>query len=280
MRYFIALLILVWSLPSAAQAMYSKSTEFSALRVSYAAMQSVLDKAGSLASTANGGSKPEREELVLQAKELKISLSGHQFLPSPAKVPDQFDRLSYSYFAASGSPITQLELDFSGYRRAFTVRGSSADQVDALFAALSADLTALSHPVGGGAFQSLGRFGLLCVFVLGIMTGWNWYVLRSRAYAAVTIASIATLLLVLALPLDQLLAGFLAVKGDPSALVRYGAEISFLGLVLAIAGVPAAVLPFLGRSRIVDGTTRDSGSQEQNSGAREARETNGPEPPQ
>ena len=253
MHYIIALLILACSLPTTAQPTYTKSTEFSALRVSYAALQSVLDKAGSLALTANGGSKPEREELELQAKELKLSLSGRQFVASPAKIPNQVDRLSYSYIAATGSPITQLELNFSGNRRDLTVRGSSADQVDALFATLSVDLTALSHPVGGGALQSFLGFPMIFFIILmGALNGWNWYWTRLRGYATVTLALIAALLLVVGLPLDQLLSGFLAVRGDPSPLVRYGAEISFLGLFLAVVGVPAAVLPFLGRRRTLD----------------------------
>ena len=114
MRYVIALLIFAWSSLATSQPMYSKSTEFSALRVSYASIQSVLDKAGSLVSTANGEAKPEREELVLQAKDLRIHLPGRQLLASPAKLPDQIDRLNYSFFATSTSPITQLEFEFSG----------------------------------------------------------------------------------------------------------------------------------------------------------------------
>jgi hypothetical protein len=267
MRHILALLALVWSLPSAAQAMYSKSTEFSALRVSYSAMQTLLDKAGSLSSTANGGSIPEREEVALQARELKISLSGRQFLSSPAKVPDQIDSLNYSYFASRGSPITQVELDLSGYRRVLAVRGSSADQVDAVFAALSSELTALSHPVGGGAVQSFLRVMMLTIFVpLAVATGWNWYVLRSRAYAAVAIGSIGVLLLMLILPLDQLLAGFLAVRGDPSVAVRYGPEISLVGLLLAIVGIPAAVLPFLSRRQPAVRALQAPDPQEQGSG--------------
>ncbi len=279
MRHILALLFLAWSSSSAAQAMYSKSTEFSALRASYTAVQSMLDKAGSLSSAANGGSSPEREEIVLHVRELKISLSGRQFLSSPAKVPDQIDGFNYSLFAGRGSPITQLELDFSGYRRVLTVRGSSADQVDALFATLSADLTALSHPVGGGTLQSFLGFAALALFLpLGVLTGWNWYVSRSRGYAAVAIGSIATLVLMLILPLNQLLAGFLAVRGDPSLFVRYGAEISLLSLVLAIGGIPASVLPFIGGRRSVGRTTHDSGSREQSADAKEVPQASPPTP--
>ena len=91
--------------------------------------------------------------------------------------------------------------------------------------------------------------------VLGAMTGYNWYWTRSRGYAKFTIAAIAAILLVVALPIDQLLAGFLAVRGDPSVLVRYGAEISLIGLLLAVTGVPAAVQPFLIRRRKTRGLT-------------------------
>jgi ABC-type multidrug transport system fused ATPase/permease subunit len=253
MRYILILFMLVWSSSATSQAMYSKTTEFSALRVSHTAIQSVLDKAGSLASTANEGLKPEREEVILQANKLIISLSGRQLLGSPAKIPDQVDKLSYAYFAASRSPISQLELDFSGYRRSLTVRGSSADQVDALFALLSADITALSHPIGGGALQTIISFVSMSVLLpLCVIASWNWYVVRSRRYGIVPIVLTLIIILVQILPFDQFLAGFLAVRGDPSMFVRYGAEITIFSITISILGLLPMLSPFLFRKQKAD----------------------------
>jgi hypothetical protein len=250
MRTILTILTLIFAGPVFAQPLYSKSTEFSALRVSYAALQAVLDKANALAVSANGGAKPEREEITLRARELRINLPGNKLIASPAKVPDQIDQLTYSFAGRASAPIVQLELDLTEYRRTLTVRGSSADQVDALFAAISTELAAMSHPIGGGVLQALlGLPMLLTLSLVLLITGWNWYDTRAVGYGAVAIATLVALVIAATLPLDHLLAGFLGVRGEPSALVRYGAEISFLGLLLALVGVPAAVMPFLTRKQ-------------------------------
>jgi hypothetical protein len=51
------------------------------------------------------------------------------------------------------------------------------------------------------------------------------------------------------LPITDLLAGFLAVRGDPTFMIRYGAEISFLGLMLSVLGVPLTVLQLVSNPR-------------------------------
>ena len=261
MRRFLATLVLICAGSVSAQPLYSKTTEYAALCVSYSALQAVLDKAHSLASSANGGAKPEREELTLGARELRINLPGNNLVSTPAKVPEQIDQLKYSFIGGASAPIVQVELDLAGYRRTLTVRGSSADQVDALFATISSDLLAMSHPIGGTSLQRL--LGLPLLWTLGVMlilTGWSWYVTRARGYGAIAIATLAAFALTVALPLDQMLAGFFGVRGDSSALVRYGPEISFFGLLLAFVGIPAAVLPFWKRKQ-VDATSTGRAEQ-------------------
>lgn len=73
MRTILTIITLIFAGSVFAQPLYSKSTECSALCVSYAALQAVLDKANALAVSANGGAKPEREEITLRARELRIT---------------------------------------------------------------------------------------------------------------------------------------------------------------------------------------------------------------
>ena len=56
------------------------------------------------------------------------------------------------------------------------------------------------------------------------------------------IFSLLGLVLVVALPFNDLLAGFAVYQGDPSWLVRYAPEMAFASFILTIAGIALSFL--------------------------------------
>ncbi len=84
-----------------------------------------------------------REEVKLKSGKTEIVISGHQLLPTGARIPDRIDTFTYSYSSSvEGAPIKRVYLDFRDYNRTLTVEGPSPEQVDAVFATLREDLAA------------------------------------------------------------------------------------------------------------------------------------------
>jgi hypothetical protein len=246
MRTLIALVLFVFTDMASAQANYTKTAEIPPLRVSFTALQAVLDKTEKLVASANSGVKPQREELVLKAGAVRVTIPGRTLAPLNAKVPEQIEFLSYTYSTLNQSPVTRVDFDFSDYRRTLTVEGPSPEQVDAIFAAIREDLIALSSTVGGSGIKTM--LGFPTYWLLMLIFGWSgsdWYSRRSQRSLATAAATASALLLLLVLPTGDLLAGFLAIRGEPSFMIRYGPEMSFIGLILTVIGIPFTVLQLL-----------------------------------
>lgn len=234
---------------ASAQVSYKKDAELPPLRVSFAAVQAVLDKTDKLVASANSGAGPTREELVMKSGTIHVTVPGHNLTSPSIRTPDRLESLTYSYLIYSSAPtyigsnVTRVHFDFSDYRRTLTVEGPSPEHVDAVFAAAREDLLAMSSPIGGSGARML--FGPFAYWLLASIIGWSahgWFRDKSRSSLTVLVASASVLLLVLVLPTADLLAGFFAVRGDPSFMIRYGPEISFVGLLIAILLAPLTVL--------------------------------------
>ena len=247
------LLILVLALAEGvalAQANYTKTVELPPLRVSFADLQAVLDKAEKLASSANLGAKARREEVVMKAGAVQVTIPGRVLSPPNAKVPDQLDSLTYTYTAVEPSSVTRMNVDFSDYRRTLTVEGPSPEQVDAIFSTMREDLVALSSPIGGSGIKivlGLPAYWMLLV-ILGL-SGSMWYSNRGSKSLAIVLSTATVFLLLMLLPINDLLAGFLAIRGEPSFMVRYGPQISFIGLLFAVVGIPITVIQLFGTGK-------------------------------
>jgi hypothetical protein len=82
--------------------------------------------------------------------------------------------------------------------------------------------------------------------MIGGWVGADWYSRRSPRSLGVLISAAVVMLLLAVLPIDEILAGFSAIRGEPSFLVRYGPEISFISFILAVVGIPIGVVQLLG----------------------------------
>jgi hypothetical protein len=242
-------LLVICGFPALADTNYSKTTELPPLRVSFAELQSALDKGSSLMNAANSSASAWREELELRKGELRVKMSGHRLDPEGAKIPQSLDFFEYTALTRDPAPITRLALSFADYRRSLSVEGQSPEQVDAVFSALREDFSRLSTPVGGftlRTFLGLPAIWLLVVVLGGLAAAWA---LTHRRILLLPVSICALLLTaLLLLPLADLLAGFSAVRGDASFIVRYGPEISFWALVVGACAIPLSLLPLLSRT--------------------------------
>ena len=126
----------------------------------------------------------------------------------------------------------------------FTVEGQSPEQVDATFSAIRDDLMKLSSSFGGPMFRV---FFFLTALTIGVSLFLRfaelWLQTRRNNYLLPILIIACLAALVIVLPIQEALAGFSAINGDPSIAVRYGPEIALLSLIIAIVAIPLSLLP-------------------------------------
>ena len=234
---------------------YSKTVELPPLRGSFEDLQAMLDKISSLVKAANKGSSSWQEELHLRKGEQTIKMSGHRLVSEAVKIPPSIDSFDYTgRIAYTGrdreetNPINQVAISLHDYGRSISVEGQSPEQVDAVVSALQGDLSKFSISFGNFGKTFLTWPGRLFgpILFLGWVLFLIWVIwVQTRRRILVVPAAICVVLLIalLILPLDELFAGFSAVRGEASLLVRYGPEITLCSLVLSLLGlvVPTAI---------------------------------------
>lgn len=191
-------------------------------------------------ATANSkeSSRLRREEVSLYKGEHRITFSGHTLNVERARIPQAIDRLEYSVSAEEPAAVSRIQMSFSNFSRELKVEGSSADQVDAVFSSLKDDLIDISSVVGGPLF-TFYLFGALSLgmFLYIFSTLFDWVKLKKRPLFAPLGLSVIAFILLWTLPIGQMFKGFSAIQGDASFMVRYGPQISFLGLILSFVGI-------------------------------------------
>jgi hypothetical protein len=220
---------------------YTRTRELPALKISFTDMQSALDKAANLLSSANveAPKKKEfyfRETLTLGTGPDQIEIAGHSF-PANARVPKAAYALSYSY-SWPDAPVSRLQLDLGDFTRRLTVSGTAVDQVEAISAALERDLSQHSA-IGGAMLRQPAGYLMFAILLISLVYG-GGYCIAERQWRAlgVPIFSFIGLVLLFALPFNDLLAGFAVYQGDPSWIVRFEPQLAFAGLIITIAAIP------------------------------------------
>jgi hypothetical protein len=122
---------------------YIRTRELPALKISFADMQSILEKAANLLSDANVNAPKKKEfyfheTLTLGKEPDQIEIAGHSF-PANARLPKAAYPLSY-YYSWTDAPVSKLQLDLRDFLSRLTVSGTAVDQVEAISAALERDL--------------------------------------------------------------------------------------------------------------------------------------------
>ncbi|MSP38974.1 MAG: hypothetical protein EXR70_10835 [Deltaproteobacteria bacterium] len=222
---------------------YTKTASLPPLRITYQELQTVLDKCAKLMLSANSASTPGPYSATLRLKfgDAEIKIPGHQLENSGVKLPKLATEISYTASAVirNTAPVATVSILFYDWDRRLTVEGQSPEQVDALFASVKSDLLAISSPMGGSMFRGIVGF---IIFTICFLVAWygffTWLVTRQPRLIIPVLLACLGIAMLFVLPFDQFLAGFSVSHFDPSFASRYGSELSLLGVLLTVAGIP------------------------------------------
>src|SRR5437667_7888210 len=262
-RILLLLFLLASSNLSAAepQPQYTRTRQLPALRMTFADMQVILDKAAHLMADANKeaakkaneakegnglqdlflfSQRSPRETLTVGTGPDEIQIAGHTFSGN-AHISKAAYALSYSYSWAE-APVSKLELDLRDYARHLSVTGTAVDQVQAISAALEGDLS--EHSAIGGDNVRLNLVGATVIVLLMSLTFGAAYCFLEKKwrFLGIPIFSLVGLILLFMLPLKDVFAGFALYEGEASWIVRYAPQIGFVGLIITI--VLSLIIPW------------------------------------
>ena len=201
-------------------------------------LDAILLKTHSLIDVANGPEDLGRETVKVSIDGQDIEIP-HLSLASSVAFPNEVFGFSYVYNQAD-KPISSVTIDLGDTLRRVSVSGESVDKVDALSKLLEKEFRRYATAVGGLKFRRVTGICLSMLFLTSVMIGsaycWNK---RNRSALGIPICSAVGFLLVLLVPWNKFLPGFVLYQSySPFFLIRHAPEIFFLCVVAALFGIP------------------------------------------
>src|SRR5215208_6984352 len=226
---------------------FSQVRDLPALNIGATDLDAILLETHALIDAANGPEDSGRETVKVSIDGQDIEIP-HLSLASSVAFPNKVFGFSYTYYQ-SDKPISSVTIDLSDSLRRVSVSGESADKVEALSKLLEKDFRSYTTAVGGLKFRRVSGICLTMLFLTSLMISsayyWNT---RNRMALGMPICSAIGFLLVLLVPWNKLLPGFvLYQRYSPFFLVRHASHVSVLALVAISAGIPFSY--FLARKR-------------------------------
>jgi len=212
------------------------------LRLAATDLDTVLEKTRLVIVEANGRvvdqhSFWESVRLGIRGHEIEIP---HFSMASSVAFPKEVFKFSYAYNQPD-KPISSVTLDFGDYSRRVSVSGEDVTQVERVSKLMEKDLLPYSATIGGAKFRRVIGVCLSVVFLTSIIGGGYCWKTRHHTALGMLICSVLGLLLLLFVPWDRYFAGFALYQSySPFFLIRHAPEISFLAVVLALAGIPVS----------------------------------------
>jgi hypothetical protein len=221
---------------------FSQAYDLPPLKMGATDLDAILLETHALIDAANG---PEDSGWEM----VKVSIDGqnieipHLSLASSVAFPNEVFGFSYTYQQAD-KPISSITIDLGDSLRRVSVSGESADKVEALSKLLDKDFRRYATAAGGVNFRRVAGVCLSMFFLTSLMIGsaycWNT---RNRSALGMPICSAVGFLLVLLVPWNRFLPGFvLYQRYSPFFLVRHAPEIFVLSVVAALFGIPLSYL--------------------------------------
>ena len=217
----------------------SKIRDLPPLKMGATDLDAILLEARSLIDAANGSEELSREAVKINIHSQDIEIP-HLSLASSVAFPNEVFGFSYVYNQAD-KPISSVTIDLGDSSRRISISGESADKVEELSRVLEKDFCRYSTAAGGLKFRRVAGICLSMLFLSSLMISgaYCWNNRNSRVALGMPICSAIGFLLLLLVPWNRFLSGFvLYQRYSPFFLVRHAPEIFFLALVAAIAGIP------------------------------------------
>ena len=202
-------------------------------------LDTILLESRAFIDTANG-SDDSGWEIV------KVSIAGqdieipHLSLASSVAFPNEVFGFSYSY-QQGDKPISSVTIDLGDSLRRVSVSGESADKVEELSKVLEKDFHRYSAIAGGLKFRRVAGICLSMLFLSSLMIScaYCWNNRNSRVALGMPICAATGFLLLLLLPWNRFLPGFvLYQRYSPFFLIRHAPQIFVLCLAVALLGIP------------------------------------------
>ena len=217
---------------------FSQVRDLAPLKMGATDLDAILLKTRALIDAANGpeGSGRETVRVSIDGQDIEIP---HLSLASSVAFPNEVFGFSYMY-NQDDKPISSVTIDLGNSLRRVSVSGESADKVEALSKLLDKDFHRYSTAAGGVKFRRVAGVCLSMLFLTSLMIGTAYYWNnRNRTALGIPISSAVGFLLVLLLPWNRFLPGFvLYQRYSPFFLIRHAPEILFLCVVAALVGIP------------------------------------------
>ena len=227
---------------------FSQICDLPTLKLGATDLDAILLKTHSLIDEANGpeASGWETVKLSIDGQDIEIP---HLSLASSVAFPNEVFDFSYTYNQAN-KPISSVTIVLSDSLRRISVHGESADSVEALSKLLEKDFHRYATVAGGTRFRRVTGICLSMLFLTALMIGsvyyWNN---RNRTALGIPICSAIGFLLVLLVPWNRFLPGFvLYQRYSQFFLIRHAPEMFFLCVVAALFGI--ALFYFLSRKQL------------------------------
>ncbi len=221
---------------------YGRNITFGTIKISYEELNRVVSKIHNFTEQANADyhDKNALEKMTLSDGKRTITLRNQLSLQSVKELPAASYRLLFSYENDNQlAPITSVQLDFSDSSRNLSVEGNNFEQVDALFSLLSEQMNTYSFYIGGPMQRTLGGFACLIILFLALLFLMHPNVKApGKLVVSAIIFSLVFLILLLALPFNRWLPGFLLYDPKAAFLPRNSPIFTFLGFILT-------TLPFI-----------------------------------
>ena len=222
----------------------SNATEFSQtydlppLKLGATDLDAILLETNAFINMANGSEDSGWDivKLTIDGQNIEIP---HLSQASSVAFPNEVFAFSYTYQQAS-KPISSVTIDLGDSSRRVSVNGESADKVGALSKLLEKDFRRYATAAGGVKFRRVAGVCLSMLFLTSLMiSGTYYWKNRNRSALGVLICSAVGFLLVLLVPWNRFVPGFvLYQRYSPFFLIRHAPQIFLLCLVAALVGIP------------------------------------------
>jgi hypothetical protein len=226
---------------------FSQVRDLPPLKMGATDLDAILLETNAFINVANGSEDSGWDivKLTIDGQNIEIP---HLSQASSVAFPNEVFRFSYTYQQAS-KPISSVTIDLGDSSRRVSVSGASADKVEELSKLLDRDFRRYATAVGGLKFRRVAGICLSMLFLSSLMISSTYYWNnRNRSALGILICSAVGFLLVLFVPWNRFVAGFvLYQRYSPFFLVRHTPQISVLALVATLAGIPLSY--FLARRR-------------------------------